>query len=207
MAGMGPAPKPAQRRARRNATPASAVLPAAGRDGKVPTWPLRPNLKLQAAYESAVRQRDRVEELLQTDPTGALVQELANLDERVTLLDGQIKECGRAERAMWRQLWVTPQSVEWERLGWTREVAQYVRWKVLGELGDLNAAKEARQLADRLGLTPLAMRRLGWQVDGERFPTLAAPAPQSPRPASPGGARARYSKLRVVQPGETAAGA
>jgi hypothetical protein len=28
--------------------------------------------------------------------------------------------------------------VQWERLGWTRDVAQYVRHKVIGELGDLD---------------------------------------------------------------------
>ncbi|PBO23035.1 hypothetical protein CLM85_18600, partial [Streptomyces albidoflavus] len=45
-----------------------------------------------------------------------------------------------------------------------REVAQYVRWKVRAELGDLDASKEARQLADRLGLSPLAMLRLRWEI-------------------------------------------
>lgn len=71
----------------------------------------------------------------------------------------------RLEAELWAELWTTPQAVAWEQLGYTREVAQYVRWKVLGELGDLDAAKEARQLSDRLGLTPLALLRLRWEID------------------------------------------
>jgi hypothetical protein len=47
---------------------------------------------------------------------------------------------------------------------WTREVAQYARWKAKAELGDMEASKEARMLADRLGLTPKAMQDLRWTV-------------------------------------------
>lgn len=206
VAGMGPAPKPTERRARRNATPASAVLPAAGRDGKVPRWPLAPNLKLSSGLRAATERKERLEAQHETEPSPALERQIALLEERIALLEDQIKASARAERAVWRELWAAPQAVEWERQGWLREVAQYARWKVLGELGDMDAAKEARQLSDRLGLTPLAMRRLGWQVDGERpAPTAAQPASQ--RSPSPGGARQRYGKLRVVQPGEKASGA
>jgi hypothetical protein len=45
-----------------------------------------------------------------------------------------------AEKELWRELWHTPQAVEWERLGWSRE------------------------LEDRLGLTPKAMRLLLWTI-------------------------------------------
>ncbi|WP_074848216.1 hypothetical protein [Gordonia westfalica] len=48
----------------------------------------------------------------------------------------------------------------WEESHTHREVAQYVRWKVRAEQGDLKAAAEARQLSDRLGLNPLALMRL-----------------------------------------------
>ncbi len=66
---------------------------------------------------------------------------------------------------MWAELWKTPQAEMWEQLCWGREVAQYVRWKVRGELGDLDAAKEARQWSDRLGLNPLALLRLRWEIE------------------------------------------
>ncbi|HEY5989789.1 MAG TPA: hypothetical protein VIV12_25910 [Streptosporangiaceae bacterium] len=71
-----------------------------------------------------------------------------------------------AEREAWAQLWRTPQAVAWERLGWTRTVGRYCR--VLIEAERRNAPPpvraEARQLEDKLGLTPKAMRLLLWEV-------------------------------------------
>jgi hypothetical protein len=70
-----------------------------------------------------------------------------------------------AEEAMaWRQLWATPQAVEWERLGWTRVVARYCRTLVAAERLDKDCMAEARQLEDRLGLTPKSMRMLLWEI-------------------------------------------
>jgi hypothetical protein len=71
------------------------------------------------------------------------------------------------EAAMWADLWGYPQAVMWERLNIGREVAQYVRWKTLAEHGNLEASKEARQLGDRLGMTPLALLRLRWEVPAD----------------------------------------
>lgn len=85
------------------------------------------------------------------------------------------------EAALWRELWSTPQAVAWERLRWYRDVAQYVRWKVLGELGNIDAAKEARQLSDRLGLTPLALLRLGWTISEDEVAEKRAAAPEKPK--------------------------
>ena len=54
-----------------------------------------------------------------------------------------------------------------ERLGWTRVVARYARVTVEAEMPDASASilAEVRQLEDRLGLSPMAMRRLMWKVD------------------------------------------
>lgn len=73
------------------------------------------------------------------------------------------------ETAAWRELWHTPQAVAWERLGYTRVVARYCRFVVEAEQNpsNANAAAEARQLEDRLGLTPKAMRLLLWTVVGD----------------------------------------
>ena len=68
------------------------------------------------------------------------------------------------ERKLWGELWRTPQAVMWDRTHAHREVAAYVRWSLLAETGDIKAAPEARQLSDRLGLTPLALRRLEWEI-------------------------------------------
>jgi hypothetical protein len=99
---------------RRNARPAVEMLPAGGREGDAPAWPIG-------------------------DPQPA-------------------------EMALWCELWATPQAVAWERHGWTRVVARYCRVAIVAEALDKDAMSEARQMEDRLGLTPKAMRMLMWQI-------------------------------------------
>lgn len=94
-----------------------------------------------------------------------LDRDLARAQEWVAVLQAQIEAQRDAEVKLWRELWRTPQAVIWEQLAWSREVAQYVRWKVRAEQGDLDAAKEARQWSDRLGLNPLALLRLRWEIE------------------------------------------
>ena len=73
-----------------------------------------------------------------------------------------------AEREAWAELWSTPQSVAWERLGagCIREVARYCRLRTAAEKPTATAAQQAQvtALADRLGLTPKAMRLLLWEI-------------------------------------------
>ena len=100
-------------------------LPAAGREGKAPTWPL------------------------------------------ASTWDDDEKR--RYEAKVWRELWATPQAHAWERLGpgLVREVARYCRLLVDIEWCEgANAAlhAQATALADRLGLTPKAMRLLLWEI-------------------------------------------
>src|SRR5690606_4166124 len=68
----------------------------------------------------------------------------------------------------WRYLWATPQAVAWERMGpgVLREVARYCRLLVRCENPNSIAALHAQALAlaDRLGLSPKAMRLLLWQI-------------------------------------------
>jgi hypothetical protein len=120
----------------------------------------------------AQRQADELEmQLLEPDLQGrqraAAQRKLDAAQSMATVLSKQIEAQVALEAELWRDLWATPQAVAWERMGWTREVAQYVRWKVKAELGDLDSSKESRQLADRLGLTPLAMLRLRWEIDAD----------------------------------------
>lgn len=201
MAGMGPAPKPADRRARRNATYATTALPAEGRQGPPPAWPLPTNARLAASLESAEAMRVMAEQELAQEEPRVRLRELGRIDERIRLLRRQLRDSARLELVMWFELWRTPQAAIWERQRWTREVAQFCRLKVLAELGDLDAQKEARQVGDRIGITPLALLRLRWEVvdDGR--------GAQQPDAGTPRGSRARYGHLRPVQPGETAAGA
>jgi hypothetical protein len=104
---------------RRNVRVGPLLLPAEGRKGATPTWPLGTS----------------------DDP-----------------------ELTKRELTIWRELWKTPQAVEWERLGWKRVVARYARTLVGAEQLNKDCMSEARQLEDRLGLTPKSMRMLLWQV-------------------------------------------
>lgn len=105
---------------RTNARSGPMVLPAAGRRGRTPKWPL----------------------------TGD-------------------------EPAIWSELWKTPQAAAWDGLGWTRVVARYALVALAAEQLDKDAMSEARQLEDRLGLTPKAMRLLLWTIEEDEKP----PAP------------------------------
>jgi hypothetical protein len=130
----GPPPKdPAARRNRRT-TAGYRQLPAAGRPGDPPPWPLGPQLVDEAE--------------------------------------------------LWLVLWATPQATEWERLGFTRVVARYVRVVVEADQPGANPQKlaEARQLEDRLGLTPMAMMKLRWETDE---PVEEEPEPEAEAPAEP----------------------
>lgn len=169
MAGNGPPPKPAGQRRRRNATVATTKLPSEGRKGRSPKWPLMDDIVLITRRDMALRKADDLElALLEPDLKGrAKVTAEKKADaarEAALILTQQVEAQRKIEGELWKGLWSTPQATMWERLSWTREVAQYVRWKSRAEAGDLDAAKEARQLADRLGLTPLSMLRLRWEV-------------------------------------------
>ena len=76
-----------------------------------------------------------------------------------------------ADAKVWAELWSTPAAAAWELNSWTRVVARYLR--VMRAADDALAAREpsapllaeVRQLEDRLGLTPIAMLRLRWEID------------------------------------------
>ena len=79
-----------------------------------------------------------------------------------------------AEEDLWRSLWRTPQAAAWAEGGFERVVARYVMVTCLVEL-EPNAAllSEVRQMEDRLGLSPMAMKRLQWEVESPSQNTLA----------------------------------
>lgn len=102
--------------------------------------------------------------------------------------DGSVAD---RELAMWERTWRTPQAVAWAAAGesWVDTVAIYVRYFVRGEAGSLDASKEARALADRLGLSPRAMRGLMWEIAPDELADRAAEA--ASRAAHPAGSSAR----------------
>lgn len=166
----GPAPKDPSTRGRRNdPRKGFTVLPAGGRVGAIPVWPLRPFPFMVAQLETS---RDRVAEiqvLLESAEDGRtrgrLRRDLSKNELLVATLTIQLEQATDAEVELWSELWATPQAVVWEESHAGREVAQYVRWKIQAEQGDLKAASEARQLSDRLGLNPLALSRLHLEIE------------------------------------------
>jgi hypothetical protein len=163
MAGMGPPPKDAATRRRRNATPGYTQLPSDGFKGKIPGWPLGTDIVTQAKLQVA---REKLSDLEWKRDEGLNVSEtaLTRAKEKVVVLEHVVEIQRDAEVALWRELWRTPQAAQWHLLRWAREVAQFVRHKVLAENGDLDHAREARQHADRLGLSPMALLRLRWEI-------------------------------------------
>lgn len=203
MGGMGPVSKPADQRARRNATVATTKLPADGRKKRAaPRWPLIPDVAMRVRAELAEAKAEELQAELEDRiaegrSSGNLRHRLAQAIEHREILRARLREQRRLEAELWRDLWRTPQAVQWERLGWTRDVAQYVRHKVLAELGELEDAREARQWSDRLGLSPLALMRLRWEIE-DKAAAGEQPQRRGTRSAS------RRAGLRVV--GDQAAG-
>lgn len=197
----GPPPKDEQKRARRNATVAMTMLPRTGRPGRAPSWPLPADVVMATRLKIAqAKVKDLTFEVddpeLSRNERQKVEAELERAIEAATVLDETIKAAKKLESQLWTSLWKTPMAVEWDRLVWTHEVAQYVRWQVRGELGDLRASSEARLRADALGLTPMSMLRLRWRVTEAQERTTGA--------TRSSGSRARYSHLRAVAGGADA---
>lgn len=198
----GPPPKSDAERRRRNATLAMTSLPAEGRKKRAPNWPLLPDVVLTARRDLAQAkverlEYDRMELEAEGKPVGVIERRLDAALETAAICNAQLAQQRKLEAILWKELWSLPQAVAWERLGWTRDVAQYVRHKTLGELGDLDAAKEARQWSDRLGLSPMAMLRLRWVVVADETAARRAEKTSSAPTTS-------RQRLKVVDPGAVA---
>jgi hypothetical protein len=164
VAGNGPPANP--NAIRRNTRVGLVRLPAAGRRGRTPKWPLPDNPRLTARVDI---EADLIEELEQRElDDGKLSRtdatKLTRAKQRLAIAETELRITLETETALWRELWRTPQAGEWERLKWTREVAQYVRHKVAAECGNLDESKEARLRAEALGLTPKGLRSLMWVI-------------------------------------------
>lgn len=188
MAGMGPPPKPAGTRSRRNASISMTSLPTAGLSRKrAPNWPLPSDItrevQQELAEESALDLQQQLDECDDGRTRRRLERALAAAKSRARVLKVEMDREERLERELWRDLWRTPQAAQWGQMAWTRDVAQYARLKVRGELGDMDAAKEARQWSDRLGLNPLAMLRLRWEIERTEDAEARGVRRRTPMPA------------------------
>lgn len=191
----GPAPKHPDHRARRNATVAMTKLPAEGRTGRTPAWPLGADVELDVQIEMVKLEVKDIDDDINWEGTARRRSELRRKRERRVKrqreLEAMRKGASRLEKEIWKQLWSTPQATQWEKRKWFREVALFARHQAKGECGSLDDAKEARQREDRLGLNDQAMLRLRWEIS-DPAGAQSGPAPRSRRNAS------KYRGLRVV---------
>ncbi|MCM0622499.1 hypothetical protein [Nocardioides bruguierae] len=195
MPGMGPPPKPADQRARRNAGVAMTRLPASGRSGRTPKWPLPPDIGLAAKITGLEQELRGIEADLEAC---TISRERAALRKKRGRVETTLREAkalrttlARSEKTLWAQLWKLPQATQWEKRGWFREVALFTRHQIKAEAGSLDDSKEARQREDRLGLNDQAMLRLRWEIIDDATPA-SAPTPRSSRNSS------KYRDLKVV---------
>lgn len=166
----GPPPKRTSRRSSRGGSTAFTTLPGEGRQGEAPEWPLGRDLEMSAQLEQA---QDDVASLSSdlvkcTDGRrrGGIQRKLNQAQGRADLLSIKIEQMAGAELALWAELWTTPQAVMWdESAAFARAVAQFVRWNIRAEQGDLRAATESRLRGAELGLTPLSLLRLRREVE------------------------------------------
>ncbi len=101
------------------------------------------------------------------------------------------------ERAVWRELWRTPQAAAWAGEPWRwHTVGMYARWLVRAEDPAATAAiaTAVRQLADQLGLTVAGLRKNEWRLardelqqrrDEREAPSKEKPGPSPRRMRSP----------------------
>ena len=141
---------------------------------------------LKHARDAIARMQVELEETKDGRKKGRLRRDLNKAEIEVARLELELEQATDAELGLWAELWRTPQAILWHEVHAAREVAQYVRWKVAAEQGDIAAAKEARQLSDRLGLTPLALLRLRVLIEKPEPRGTGRPKP-SPRPRRPRG--------------------
>lgn len=70
------------------------------------------------------------------------------------------------ELELWSSVWRSPQAVMWADGGMERVVARYVMVSALVEVEPTASMMgELRQMEDRLGLSPMALKKLQWIVE------------------------------------------
>jgi len=167
----GPAPKHPSIRARRNNSKAGFTsLPAEGRAGSAPTWPLGPDARLASLKDlSDDKVASLTAELAAEEDgrkKGGIRRRLDTAEQQAALLALQLEQAKDAELELWALLWSTPQATMWDDSpAFARMLAQFVRWNVKAEHGDKDAAVEARLRGKEFGLTPLTLLGLKQEIE------------------------------------------
>lgn len=191
----GPPPKDPSLLSRRSKRITIATrLPADGRKGRIPPWPLVDDVVLQAKRDVAAARLDAarldLEELRGTEKESTVEAKVWRLEETVAVLDATLRVQRDIEARMWKDLWRTPAATKFD-LKWTHDLALMVRTGVLAQLGDDKARAEWRLQMAKYGLDPTSLLRLRWQI----VPADEVPGAKTPSVPS---AQQRYAGLRVV---------
>jgi len=175
-------------------------LPAGGRSGRTPKWPLPSNPRLQAKIEIEQELIEVLEEMELADDglSKADSAKLTRARQRLKIAEVEKREIEATEKALWREVWKTPQAAEWERQSWTRDVAQYVRHKAAAECGSMDDSKEARLRGEALGLTPKGLKALMWVIDYDEVGAQRATRKPTAATGTDGAAGPARRRLRAV---------
>ena len=166
----GPAPKHPSRRARRNDAKADFTTLKADAKVETPPWPLLPDPETTATIELL---DDRVANMngeladCEDGRTKARLRKQINEAEmQVAILRAKQEQAADLEVALWELLWSSPQAALWDAsVAFERTLAIFVRYQIRGEQGHLASATEARQISDRLGLSPMALQKLRAEIE------------------------------------------
>lgn len=112
------------------------------------------------------RRRNATPGFEQLDPNGRVAR----------IPDWPFPPATREELNKWAQLWRLPQSVKWDEMNSHDMVALYVRslMAALKDVTDTKLMNEVRQLDNKLGISPLAMRNMRWEIAPRKEDELAA---------------------------------
>jgi hypothetical protein len=145
-------------------------LPAGVRVAPAPSWPLMADTVLSTQAEVFDDKVASLQAALADGPDGRTRGRLRKqLDHAVmssALAHAKLVAQTSLEVELWDRLWRTPQAALWEASpSYSRMLAQFVRWNVKGEQGDIEAAREARIRGKEFGLTPLTLMGLKAEIE------------------------------------------
>lgn len=154
----GPAPKPASQRRRRNKPAVAAKLSPAPRGRRAPTLPAADTLLAETrAWWRMVWKSPMAAHWIEADRPAVVrlahLQDLVARELRGWSDRGQIGDLVRDEKR-----------------------DDLVRVQLAGAMVSVALLAEMRQIEDRLGLTPMARKRLQWEMDDEAPAAAKAPA-------------------------------
>lgn len=157
-------------------------LPASGRSGDVPEWPLPPDVTTEAELEIARKRAQTLrDDWMEADGRQAagLAKKLDKAERDVAVLEARAKHAAAQELEMWQRLWRTPQALVWAADGVEDMVAMYVRTFIEASApgAAANMRQLAKQYAEALLLSVQALHAARYViVEDDGTPTADAPA-------------------------------